>query len=94
VSRQPPSQWRWQNDRLTDKPTKPPAPQLDTSDNRPVAGRLLGPHGELLRVVRYGDDVPFGFQPPPHNPTPPGDTSCQQEPSPTAHPAESTPPGL
>lgn len=39
----------------------PPAPTLDVEDN-PEVGRLYGPTGDLISIVRVRAEVPFGFQ--------------------------------
>lgn len=53
------SDWEWGAD--APKAERPPAPMVDQTD-RPIAGRILGPRGETLRVVRHGAPrPPFGF---------------------------------
>ena len=45
------------------RPAVPVQPQtIIDDDTRPVVGRILGPSGSVLRVVRHGPEpIPFGF---------------------------------
>lgn len=46
-------------------PLLPAAPTLDSNpdDSRPIAGRILNPRGEVIKIVRHGPDKPpFGFR--------------------------------
>lgn len=38
----------------------PDAPTLDVEEN-PEIGRIYGPDGALISVVRVRDEIPFGF---------------------------------
>lgn len=53
--------YRWNEPTHHRQANKPPAPSLETEAN-PVVGRILGPSGDLVKVVRARAEVPFGFQ--------------------------------
>jgi hypothetical protein len=55
--------WKCDPSRSTARPAAAPAPTLTEDDDaRPVAGRILGPRGDVIRVARHGEPrPPFGF---------------------------------
>lgn len=55
------SDWEWGLD--SPRAERPSPPQVDQTE-QPIAGRILGPRGQVLRVVRHGTTrPPFGFTP-------------------------------
>jgi hypothetical protein len=57
-----PDQYPWYEPTQHRSDTKPPSPSTVVDEN-PVVGRLLGPKGETIRVVRARPEQPFGFGP-------------------------------
>lgn len=54
----------WLEDRTYVAPTRPSAPTLLEDEEAPIAGRIYGPKGETLKIVRYKVNKPktkFGF---------------------------------
>lgn len=51
-------EWVWSDSRV-----QPPSTLQVSVDENPEVGRLLGPNGELAKIVRAKPDHPVGFRP-------------------------------
>jgi hypothetical protein len=52
------SEWVWQNAGVS-----PPSTYNVTVEENPEVGRLHGPDGQLIKIVRAKPEHPAGFQP-------------------------------